>query len=674
MSGRKFLTLLFFGALALFFSGCAGKTAEFRFNVLFSDGAVLQRNMPIPVWGKAAAFARIRCTLGDSCAVTVADCNGNFRLYLPPQSAAENLVLTAVEESSGREISSKNISIGEVYLFAGQSNMAFRTRHTPDWEAYSQKTPDPQIRFFQVAVTKYPGLQSEVSGAWQADAPAISGEFSAVAYYFAQAIRAKHPDIPVGIIGAYLGGAAAETFISREALLQIPGFAGDTARLDTLMYQPSHYLDLPSDRLLPDGNQVLFAGMDELFPLEYIPVASGASEYHRADFDDSTWQNITLPDSWTVAGFNHAGIFWFRKEIDIPAELAGRDIVLGIGAADKADETYFNGVKVGATGCYRRFDHFMTPRYYTIPGELVKAGRNVIAVRVSSSASIATDGGLIGPEAAMKITCGECSISLAGNWKIKMEQNLGTAGVSFMQMLGPGAPQSLHILYDNMIHPLIPYAMRGAVWYQGEADALCYSQRYEELLNTLIADWRTRWGQQEFDFIIIQLPGYQPIRDYQHFSTWAVIREAQRRAAVASGSSLIVTLRDGDVDDIHPRNKRPVGERAAEAAMHNWENESPQQSAMPLACRNEVNTFIVVFDREIACDGEIRTLMLAGSDGVYHPATARIVNGRELHIYSVSVAHPRMARYAWSNHPATANITDISGNLISPFEIKISAK
>jgi sialate O-acetylesterase len=495
-----------------------------------------------------------------------------------------------------------------------------------------------------------------------------------VAYYLARKLREKHPGIPVGIIGAYLGGAAAETFISRETLLQLPGFAGDTARLDTFMYRPEHYSGLPGNEILPNGNQVLFAKMDELFPLEYIPVSSEASEYHRANFDDSAWQDITLPDSWTVAGFNHAGIFWFRKTIDIPAQWAGKDIVLGIGAADKADETYFNGVKVGATGCYRRFDHFMSPRYYTIPGHLVKAGRNVIAVRVSSSASIATDGGLIGPEAAMKISCGEQSVTLAGNWKIKMEKDLGTIGVSFMQMLGPGAPQSLHMLYDNMIHPLIPYAMRGAVWYQGEADALCYSGCYDELLYALIDDWRTRWGQKDFDFIIIQLPGYQPVRDYQQHSTWAVIREAQRFVAVISGSSLIVTLRDGDVDDIHPRNKRPVGERAAEAAMHNWENDQVYQPPMPQICIAVKNNFIVTFDRDIACDDEIRTLMLAGSDGVYHPANGVIVNGRELHITSGAVTSPVSARYAWSNHPAAANLTDVSGNLISPFEIEISAK
>ncbi|MBR7120661.1 MAG: hypothetical protein IKC94_00280 [Lentisphaeria bacterium] len=667
---KKFLTFLGILTAGLIFSGCAN-THEFRFNVLFSDGAVLQRNMPLPVWGKAAPRAMIRCTLGEASAVTVADSNGNFRLYLPPQSAARGMVLSAVDETSGRRIISENISIGEVYLFAGQSNMAFRARHTPDWEAFSARQSDPQIRFFQVAVTKYPGLQSEVQGAWKTDDPEVSGEFSAVAYYFAKSLRAKHPDIPVGIIGAYLGGAAAETFISREALLQLPDFAGDTAALDTFMYLPEHYSGLPGNETLPNGNQVLFAKMDELFPQEYIPVAPEAAEFHREKFDDSQWQDITLPDSWTVAGFNHAGIFWFRKTVDIPAQWAGKDIVLGIGAADKADETYFNGVKIGATGCYRRFDHFMSPRYYTIPGHLVKAGRNVIAVRVSSSASIATDGGLIGPEAAMKITCGEESVAISGSWKIRMEKNLGTIGVSFMQMLGPGAPQSLHILFDNMIYPLIPYAMRGAVWYQGEADALCYSKQYEKLLNTLIADWRNRWGQKEFDFIIIQLPGYQPARDYQPHSTWAVIREAQRRAALHSGASLIVTLRDGDVDDIHPRNKRPVGERAAVAAMSNWENGQFRQSVMPVSCRNESGTFIVVFDRDIVLDGEVRTLMLAGSDGNYYPASGRVVNGRELHIVPVAVPHPRSVRYAWSNNPAAANLTDKEGNLLSPFELKI---
>ena len=182
----------------------------------------------------------------------------------------------------------------------------------------------------------------------------------------------------------------------------------------------------------------------------------------------------------------------------------------------------------------------------------------------------------------------------------------------------------------------------------------------------MIDDWRTRWGQQDFDFIIIQLPGWQPVRDYQQHSTWAVIREAQRRVAVQTGSPLIVTLHDGDVDDIHPRNKRPVGERAAIAAIDN------RQTAMPVACRNEVNTLIVTFDQNITANGEVAALMLAGNDGVFYPASGRVVNGRELHIAAPAVAHPVTVRYAWSNNPAAANLTKADdGTAVSPFEISV---
>ncbi len=661
-----------FGA-AIFLSGCMNIAPELRLAAPFGDGAVLQRSMPIPVWGKAAPRVQVRCTLGSVSAVTVSDTDGKFRCYLPEMSAASGLTLVVEEIASGRKTISENIAVGDVYLFAGQSNMDFRAKHTPDWEKFSKEPADPGIRYFRIKPASYPGIQADVDGAWAVDSPAAAENFTAVGYYFAKRLRKLSPDVPVGVFCASLGGMPIETFISREALLKCPDgfFAAQTALIDTENYKPELYANLPEGQLIPNGNKRLFATIDELFPFEYPAVAQTALKWHKSDFDDSKWQDILLPDSWTVAGFRHAGVFWFRKSVDIPEAWAGKDLTISLGAADKCDETFFNGEKVGSTGHFRKFDHFMTQRVYTIPGKLVKAGKNVLAVRVSSAVSISTDGGLTGPAEQMFISCGEEKISLADNWKIKMEHDFGTCGAEFMTSLGVGSPQTVHMLFDNMIYPLIPYAMRGAVWYQGEYNALAEAEYYKKLLLTLIGDWQSRWGQKEFDFIIIQLPGFQPVREYQHFSQWAIIREAQRQAALESKNPLIVTIRDGEVDDIHPRNKRPVAERAADAAFYNMNNAGVWQSPMPLECIKAGNTLIISFDKEITVkDGMIKTLMVSMDGKTFHPAKGEIKGGKDLYVVSPQVSSPQTVRYGWSNNPALANIVSKEdGTFVSPFEI-----
>ncbi|MCI5779089.1 MAG: beta galactosidase jelly roll domain-containing protein [Lentisphaeria bacterium] len=644
---------------------------DLRFAPLFQSGAVLQRDMPLPVWGRATPGSRVRCRLGSDAAVTVTDGFGNFRLWLPPQSAGTGKELILEELASGRRVVSENIAVGEVYLLAGQSNMELPLHRALDGDAAKNYPADPDLRMFRVPVTKLPGPQPEARGKWQTATAESAANFSAVGYHFGRTLR-RELGVPVGLIGAYLGGMGAESFVSREALLANPDFAADAAKYDVLEFSEDHYRDLPPDRAVPDGGDAaIFARLDELFPGEPAKLGE-AQKWHTPEFDDAAWQEMELPDSWTLAGYNHAGVFWFRKYVDIPAEWAGHDLTLGIGAADKCDETFFNGEKVGQTGHFRRFEHWNTPRTYRIPGRLVKPGSNLIAVRVASAASISADGGLIGPAAEMKLECGSAAIPLTGKWKLRMEHNFGTAGMEFMRLLGPGAPASLHMLYDNMIHPLIPAALRGVVWYQGEANAICMADSYERLLLTLIDDWKFRWGRRDMNFIIIQLPGFQTARDYDAHSQWAKLREAQRRAALTSGSDLVVTLEYGEADDIHPRNKKPVGERAGAIAARRIAGKPACQAPAPVKCRREDRTLIVEFDAPVVLlRGEKpAALVIAGADGEFHPAAAEIAaGGREIRLTSAAVPAPVRVRYAWSNNPAAANLGGSNDLPVSPFAL-----
>ena len=501
---------------------------------VFTSGAVFQRDMLLKLWGNAAPGHGIRAVFDGDTAAAVADETGRFQLTLPPQSAGSNKTLTVTDTDSGETVTATDIAVGEVYLAAGQSNMEFALRRTPDWELEKSASDDPELRFFHAAVTTFPSRQQEVGGVWQRASAETAGTFSAVAYHFGKTLRCKL-GVPVGVIGTYLGGVPIETFMSREALLADPYFGRDTAN-----YHPA----MPENSILPDGNAKLKARIAEIFAAE--PEKSGEkSLWHTAGFDDAGWETLSLPDNWTLAGYNHAGAFWFRKTVELPAAWAGKELTLGIGAADKADETFFNGEKVGSTGDFRQFDHWNFPRTYTVPAQLVKSGKNQLAVRVMSAASICSDGGLIGPENAMFLQCGTEKISIAGEWKLKLEHDFGTIGMECMRTLGAGFPSSLHMLFDNIISPLIPIAIRGVLWYQGEANAICQAREYRRLLNTLIADWRRLW-QKELEFIIVQLPGFQRVHDYSDFSQWAMLRDAQRLAAQESNALLAVTLPYGD--------------------------------------------------------------------------------------------------------------------------------
>ena len=232
--------------------------ADLRFAPLFQSGAVLQRDMPLPVWGRATPGSRVRCRLGHDAAVTVTDGFGNFRLYLPPQCAGTGRELVLEELSSGRRVVSTNIAVGEVYIVSGQSNMALPLRNALDDEATKAAPADPELRLFQIPVTQLPGPQPETRGRWLTATLENAAGFSAVGYYFGRTLR-RELGVPVGLIGAYQGGVGAESFVSREALLANPDFAADAAKYDVLAYSEEHYRKLPLDQALPSFGESLDA-------------------------------------------------------------------------------------------------------------------------------------------------------------------------------------------------------------------------------------------------------------------------------------------------------------------------------------------------------------------------------------------------------------------------------
>jgi sialate O-acetylesterase len=635
---------------------------------VFTNHAVLQQGMTIPIWGMATPLARVECQLGDVHAMTVASEDGRFMLRLPPQKAGGPFILQVKDLSSGQVVKLEDIYIGEVWVASGQSNMELPLDATGD---YARKADLPMIRFYQVPMTTYSNGRREANGEWQVCSPTNSGKFSAVAFQFAK-FRQPEAGCAVGIIQAAVGGTNIEAWMSRSALLALPEYADEVMKYDSNICDPKLYAEYPQNEKMFDRGFRETEFFRKLFPT--MPENAGAREgWQKPEYDDSKWESMTLPDSWTLAGYNHAGIFWYRLNIDLPKSWTGNDLELGIGVADKSDITYFNGEQIGATGdngldmCY-----WDKPRRYIVPGKLVQAGRNVIAVRVSSAVSICTDGGLTGPADAMFIALKDqpkSAISLAFDWRLKMEHDFGIDGADKMRLLGPGEAHSLHILFDNMISPLIPYAVRGAIWYQGEANAICTAGRYRELLTTLIRDWQTQWGELDMKFLVVQLPGYSTPRLYSERSTWALLREAQMQATTETDQPpAICTIDCGDPVNLHPINKGLVGKRLAMAVVGKY---SPTFKSMTLeksSLRLEFNTY----DSALKVNVEkLDGFVIAGDDGIFHPAMAKISSANTVIVSCPQVKKPVAVRYAWSDNPSMANLINSEGYPALPFRAKL---
>lgn len=622
---------------------------------LFSDHAVLQYGAAIPVWGNAAPSSRIRISLGKVSRMTVTNSDGKFFLRLPPLPEGGPFDLVAENIDSGEKIVRTDIFLGEVYLVSGQSNMEFRLENALSFETAKNGglLHNPSLRLFKVPVEAWPGQREDVSASWFPATEETAARFSAVGFHFGAELQ-RRTGRTVGVILAACGGTGAECWTSREALLLNPDWHGKVLDYDRIDFSLS-LNSLPEGKVLPPPGSAILRGISERFP-EPPPNLGLNLGYAAPEFDDSSWSALELPDSWTSAGFNHAGVFWFRRTVELSPEAAGKDLTLSLGMIDKGDIAYFNGEPVGATGDGIDMNFWNVQRTYSVPSRLVRSGKNLIAIRAASMVSIVMDGGLLGPAEKMTLSGNGFSIPLAGPWRLQMEHDCGTEGAEFMHACGPGEPHSQHILFDNMIAPLIPYAIRGVLWYQGEANAICQAAQYRGLLSSMISDWRSRWGQPALDFMIVQLPGFLPERDFCVHSQWALLREAQLLTALENGIPPVITLDWGDDYDLHPRDKQPVGERAAALA-------AARIAGTPLPASPVVKEIVpvgstlrvrFVTPSPLRLADSPRGWVLTDAGGKTFKAVPKLTSSDTVEVSAPENPLPVALHYGWSNHPAVS--------------------
>lgn len=379
----------------------------------------------------------------------------------------------------------------------------------------------------------------------------------------------------------------------------------------------------------------------------------------EVDYDASSWGKIQLP------GFieeqvnpDFEGTIWLRREVELTDGWLKRDLKVELNCIDDDDITFFNGQEIGRTY------GIGTARHYTVPRSMLRKGKNVLTIRLGDTGG---NSGIPGDPSMLYITNGKNRLSLAGEWRQQIS--------IFNKNEVPQQPLSFHtcqfyptVLYNGMLHPLIPFAMKGVIWYQGEANA-DRAYQYRDLFPLMIRDWRTQWNK-DFPFYFVQLASFMQRTGQPEESAWAELREAQTQTLNLENTGMAVTIDIGDADDIHPKNKQEVGRRLSLIALNQTYGKGNVYSGPVYSHTRLRNNEIEVYFRHtdgqlVAQGGELKGFTIAGADHKFHPAKARIVNDKVV-VSSEEVPFPVAVRYGWANNP-DCNLYNKAGLPASPF-------
>ena len=638
----------------------SGRSVKLQIAGFYGDHAVFQHGKTCILRGRAQAGKRVELTVGECRLAIFANQLGEFTFRIPPMKPASGLQMSVV--CGDEKALFEDIAFGNVYIAGGQSNMAMLMKNAlPDASSLDEEDLR-MVRIFPLPVRSYYGAASAPEGSWIKASQETLSTFSAIGGFFAAAM-AKKTQIPVGIISAAHGGVNIEAFISEYSLLNTPAYAEETARYEELVAS----LDLDCEIFPGDEGGKLERALRKLFPEE--PADGGIEAgFCKEEYDDSEWESMLLHDSWTQAGHNHAGIFCFRRTVSLPAGAEKHRFTLHLGAVDKYDRTFINGKEIGSTGDAYSMAYWNVLRVYEVPEAIFHEGENIIAVRALSLYSICTDGGMTGPAKEMYLESedGSIRVGLAGIWKMKETFDAGTEGMTCMRNFGQGGTNSLHILYDTMLRPIEGTALAGVLWYQGEANAICSADIYQELLEVMISDWRRNFLDSKLHFCIIQLPDFQPVHRFAPFGTWPLLREAQGRAAENTGSTLVNTIGSGDVCDIHPRNKKEVAERIADY-------EFARLSGNPVKIPRVKKVFlegrglVLQFDEELDRESPVEGFVIAGKELFAHEAAVRFLASDTIELTSEALEKPFAVWYGWAENPRGFGLKSLSGISVPPF-------
>jgi sialate O-acetylesterase len=616
--------------------------AQIKLPHLFGDHMVLQREDGAKIWGWASKGEKVSLLLKNKTYKAVTDESGKWQIDLGAHPAGGPFDIVILGKN---EVKLEYVYFGDVWVCSGQSNMQWTLQQTNFQEEDTAYVSDAPVRLFTVKIgTDYLPKEDVEDGQWQQMNSDNIQHFSAVSYHFGKFLH-KKTNVPIGLISSNLGATAVETWMPNESLLPFEQFRGEIA---PVIKRGKDFAALEADfkTIKKDWEKT-----------HYLKGIGIENNWQDPATNTADWQPFQVPGLWEEQGMEgHDGAVWFRKEFDLPEDFSQDSFLLQLSQLDDYDIAWVNGVKIGET--YGRHNH----RNYFIKKENLRPKGNVLVLRVFD----------IGGNGGFSTNAFWMSPLVRGEWKCKKGIAIDSADFPKVEMPNVTPFSSPAVLYNANIAPLTSLSIKGAIWYQGEANA-ARAYEYRDLFPAMIEAWRGQWKQEDFPFLFVQLANYTAELDTPADSDWAELREAQAMALSLPNTGMACAIDIGEANDIHPKNKEDVGKRLGQSALHTaYDMDEVHSGPVFKSIEIQGQEAIVHFDHvgkglmTKNKHGYVHGFEVAGEDSQFYWAKAAI-EGNTVRVFTDKIKRIKAIRYAWSNNPGTIDLYNKEGLPVVPF-------
>jgi sialate O-acetylesterase len=612
-----------------------------------SNSMIIQRNSIFPVWSKKKVSVVF---LGKTYESQPTD--GKWLAELDPVQAGGPFEMEII--SCDGSIKLQDIYAGDVWLCSGQSNMEMQMQRLRDdfseeWAAV-ENNEYLLIRQFKVPQEwDFSAPRDDLTGGnWLCVSAQTLHEFSGTAWFFAKKLYEKYR-IPLGLVNTAWGGTPVEAWMSTDALADFPDKIAAGKQ-----YADSAYCAGITEKA-NEAVQKWYAGL-------WQNDLGINNEWQNPQTDLSEWNEIKLPGDFSGAGLDgFCGVIWLAKEFDVSDDFASKIANVWLGTIVDADTVYINGVETGNTG-YR-----YPPRKY-VPVDLIKRGTNRIVIRVTCN----NGQGEITTDKPFRIFTDNENIELSGTWKYKIGAVSPVRPPDFFLQWQPIGN------FNAMIAPVLKFPLNGVIWYQGESNESA-PYEYARLFSLMIKDWRQKNKNQNLPYLFVQLPIFGISSDNNEQSRWALLREAQAETLALDATGMAAALELGEWNDIHPINKKGVGERlflAAEKTLYGEKNTSPGPVVREKRLDTKERKIYIYFDncgsglQAQEKDEKVYVSVINSEGQVRLPAEIEGVDVISIDISSVK--EPEKVLYAWADNPRDRQLFNSEGLPVIPFRVKIT--
>lgn len=595
---RYYIVLLFIAILS------QPMLAQLRLPGIFSDGMVMQRFAPVPVWGWGKAGEKVKVTIGDKAKTVKVGKDGKWNVSMPELPAGGPYRLTVTEKGKNPQTLAIDLFIGDVFLFSGQSNQELPIRRCMDNKTVAETAKvytNDNIHYlklphqFDFATPK----EDCIAPKWVTINPQTAAEIAAVSYFVGKEIQ-EYAKVPVGIINSSVGGTRVEAWMSYANLSQFPEYK---EILKDRKYHQKNWVDSVRNA----ENEAIRAWNARREQSDTI-----LSRWQKPGYDFSSWKPVDIFSQFFTKGKPH-GTYWFRttfhlSKADVEAN-KGVKALIRLGAMKDADVTFVNRKRVGNT------TYEFPPRKYSFDSSILHEGENEVVVQLVAEKGMPnfTKGKLY------QLELKDTTILLADGWQMAVGANMEPCPPSTYFVDTPVG------LYNAMIHPLGQLYIRGMVWYQGEANT-GRPFHYQEYLTAMIDEWHTqfptiRQSKSPWPSVIVQLAGFMGRHDKMIKSGWCDLRAQQfaichpalTSSLKPADNAVFATALDcGEANDIHPQSKPVVGHRIALQLMkHVYGENVVSEGPVPVRCERKDGRIVITFSAET---GKLRPF----DDGIAH--------------------------------------------------------